>query len=153
MSIVASVKVYDGIVLGADSMTQVMTTTIDNKLQIGVLKTYSNANKIFRIKDLSMGILTYGAGNIGRRSIESYLLEFVEDHIKGEKTVGGVTEALLKFFGDAYSAHYKDLEKEKWPQLGVFVGGYSENEKLPEEWEFRHITETKKQVSGTCQQV
>ena len=74
MSVVAAVKVYDGIVLGADSATSIQATMPNG--QIGVIKSYQNAQKLFRIGNLKICALTYGLGNIGNRSILSMITEF-----------------------------------------------------------------------------
>ena len=70
MSIVASVKVYDGIVIGAESMTQLFANVPGNPQPV-CIKAYSHARKIFQVGRL--GILTFGGGNIGNRSIESFV--------------------------------------------------------------------------------
>ena len=56
MSIVASVKVNDGIVLGADSAATISAQVAPNIVQS--VKTYQNAQKIYRIADLKAAILT-----------------------------------------------------------------------------------------------
>src|SRR5271167_4774664 len=74
MSLVATVKVYDGIVLGAESMTQLTTNVPGQGPQ--VVKSYENAQKMFHVGEKPIGVLTYGIGNIGRRSMESFVHEF-----------------------------------------------------------------------------
>ena len=58
MSIIACVKVHDGIAMGSDSATQI--TGKNRQGNIGVLKTYKNAKKIFDFQELPIGILTCG---------------------------------------------------------------------------------------------
>ena len=74
MSIVACVKVQDGLVLGCDSTTQISGR--DPAGNVGVLKVYQNAEKLFKIEGLPVGILTYGTGNIGPKSIRTIIREF-----------------------------------------------------------------------------
>ena len=57
MTIVASVKVRDGLVLGTDSMTQISAPTPEGEIQI--LKAYSNARKLFQIKDAPIGVMLH----------------------------------------------------------------------------------------------
>jgi hypothetical protein len=136
MSIVASVKVYDGIALGADSITQLIGE--DAKGQFAVMKTYSHARKLFRLSQ-SIGLLTYGVGNIGKRSIESYVIEF-EGKLRSEDAqllnVKNIGKSLFEHFHSIYNSEYTNVPETKWPVLGVYVAGYSENNPMAEEWEF-----------------
>lgn len=50
MTIIASVKAKDGIVLATDSMTQIGNREQDGKMSI--VMTYRNAKKLFRIREL-----------------------------------------------------------------------------------------------------
>ena len=58
MSIIVSVKVRDGIVLGADGMSQIYAQ--DNQGRTGVAQTYKNAKKLFEVSDVRMGIMAGG---------------------------------------------------------------------------------------------
>ena len=75
MTIIASVKARDGIVLATDSMSQLIAR--NQAGQVGIVKTFCNARKLFRIKELQMGTMSYGLGNIGtnRRSLENREME------------------------------------------------------------------------------
>jgi len=136
MSIVASVKVYDGIVIGAESMTQLFA----NVGGIGQhIKSYSHAQKIFRIADLPVGALTYGGGNIGNRSMESFVHEFSQaerQRAEDEKTVEAITTRLLNFLRDYYHRGFGNLPEPQRPVIGFYVAGYSPNQPLASEWEF-----------------
>jgi len=61
MTLCVAVTTAGGLVLGADSMTVVTDGP--------ATKTYANAVKIFEVPGLPVGILTYGLGSLGRRSI------------------------------------------------------------------------------------
>lgn len=139
MSIIVSVKVRDGIILGADSTTQIYLK--DQQGRVGVAKTYSNARKLFQIGDLKIGVMTYGAGNIGNRSAQGWLRDFserVKCLPKEEKTsVQKVTVQLLDFLGTEYNTVFKDVPENEKPLIGIFVGGYSKDNAFPEEWEFQ----------------
>lgn len=140
MTIIASVKARDGIVLATDSMSQL---TASNKAgQVGVIKTYSNAKKLFRIRELNMGVMSFGLGNIGTRSIENLILEFsrtLNDYVVEPYTVEAVSNGLYKFITGVYNDAFKDIaleKKRKQLRLGFFIGGYSPDSFLAEEWEF-----------------
>ena len=133
MSIVACVKVHDGIGLGADSMSQIIGKGPQG--QIGPIKAYENAQKLFQIGALPVGVATYGIGNFGPRSVGSFLLEFgrrkdLKDNVED------LAVELHKFLGSAHEDLYGKLPEEQKPVLGLVVAGYSANKLLAEEWEF-----------------
>ena len=136
MSIVASVKVYDGIVLGSDSKTQLRG--FDQHGQRTYIQTFNHARKLFQIRELPIGILTYGAGNIGRRSVESHIIEFTRNLVlTDDLTVRAITDQLLKHLKEVFDDQYQGMEIRKRPALGIFVAGYSGvPSSLPDEWEF-----------------
>lgn len=137
MSIVVSVKVCDAIILGADSTTQL--TNRDRDGNIHWVQSFHHARKLFPIKGLNIGILTYGVGNIGKRSVESYLLDYTaqlqEENVR-EITIQMITERLMEFLAYHYNEQYSSLPAEQWPTLGIYVAGYSPGSKLAEEYEF-----------------
>lgn len=133
MSIIASVKVHDGIALGADSASQIFGK--DPQGQVGVIKAFQNAQKLYQIGELPIGVGTYGIGNLGPRSIGSFILEFGQD-IKLHDSVERVAIELYKFILTEYDSVYGNIAPESKPELGFLVGGYSSNQPLAEEWEF-----------------
>jgi len=142
MSIIASVKVYDGLAIAADSMTQILGVESESG-PIGVVKQYQYARKIFQLSDLTIAVATYGIGNIGSRSIESLLLEFSKlyvNHFGQAKSLAinikDNTETLFNFIKEKYNDAFSILNLNEKPQLGFFVGGYSTNSPFAEEWEF-----------------
>lgn len=130
MTICASVKVRDGIVLGTDSMTQIWGQ--DEKGNRGFIKSYSNARKLFQIRDLPVGVMTYGIGNLGPRSIYGFLREFSSRYSE-DPDVESISVSLYAFFSQAYEEHFG---KAPSAPLGFFIAGYSPNQPFPEEWEF-----------------
>jgi len=149
MTIVACVKVQDGIVLGCDSATQISGK--DPKGSMGVLKVYENAKKLIEfgnppIWKLPLGILTYGIGNIGKKSIRTVIAEFrsgFDFSPKKAYQIKDIAEQLRDFLQRAYDEEYSTIEKEQKPVLGVFVAGYSSNSSLGEEWECMIPQDTK----------
>lgn len=131
MTICASVKVRDGLVLATDSMTQIQGTSEDGT--VGVLKTYSNAKKLFRIGLLPIGVMSYGIGNIGKRSIQGFMRDFSWG---GADTVRDVTDSLYQYIKTAYDGEFNPLPQEQRPVLGFYVAGYLQNKPFAEEWEF-----------------
>ncbi len=135
MTIVASVKVHDGVVLGADSVTQIATQTPQG---MQFIKSYRHANKLFHLEGSPIGVTTYGAGNIASRTIESYVLEFSRQEAANPapKEVQAVAARLLAFLRAAYDAQFGQLPPQQKPVLGILLAGYSPNSPLAEEWEF-----------------
>ena len=136
MSIVASVKVHDGIAIGADAMSTILGR--DAQGNVGVVKTYEHAEKLFRLGQTPIGVAVYGIGNIGPRSIGSFIHEFGKKLTEPED-VEKVAADLLAFLRSQYDAQLRDVAQvpaEQRPQLGVLIAGYSPNEPLADEWEF-----------------
>jgi hypothetical protein len=144
MSVVATVKVYDGIVLGAESMTQ-LTAIVNGIPQL--IKSYENAQKLFQVGNFPIGVLTYGAGNLGRRSIESFVHEFsrAEEARQAKAIKAGqvepvdVEQTAKRFFGfmkGQYEQAFGAMAPDQMPGLGFIVAGYSDGEHLASEWEF-----------------
>ncbi len=129
MTIVASVKVRDGLILGTDSMTTIFGPQ-------GVLKTFSNARKLFRITGRPVGVMTYGLGNIGPRSIEGLVLDFCRKLEDGHGKVQELAQKLYDFIKDAYEQEFGGVPIDERPELGFLIAGYSDGEPLPEEFEF-----------------
>jgi hypothetical protein len=130
VTICASVKVRDGLVLGTDSMTQIWGE--DPAGNRGIIKTYSNAPKLFQVGKLPIGVMTYGIGNLGPRSIQAFIREFGDRH--GEAPdVSEVSQELFTFFSEAYGNYVSGTPA---PALGFYVAGHTPGEDFPSEFEF-----------------
>lgn len=138
MTVAVSCNVSDGVILGVDSAVTVPA-------EDGVAKVYENAEKLFQIKDLPIGVATYGIGALGDRSIGSYLREFESEYPEivadNECKVIDVVEGLRDFFRDRYREKivpqiddFDSLPDEKKPVLGLVVGGFSQQASLSEVW-------------------
>jgi hypothetical protein len=145
MSIVACVKVYDGIVIGAESMTQLLANFpvpgAPGPLQPMHIKSYSNAQKIFQIAGLNVGVLTYGGGNIGNRSMASFVHEFSQNQSAqpaNDRSVQAVADRLLAHIRGYYDTAFGALPEPQRPVIGFYVAGYSPSpdQHLGAEWEF-----------------
>ncbi len=137
MSIVACVKVYDGIVLGAESMTQLYAEIAPGKAE--PVKAFSNARKLFQIAKLPVGVVTYGGGNIGKRSVESFLNEFSESYLEKKPkdcSVEEIAKNLLNFIRGSYEKEHSEIPPDQRPVIGFLLAGYSAGKHLGSEWEF-----------------
>lgn len=134
MTIVASVKVRDGLILATDSMTQIYGTGPEGGPP-QFMKSYENARKLFRVGELPIGVMTYGLGNLGQRSIEGLMLQFSTEIVGNRKKVETVARSLFEFVKSKYEAEGY-LGSPDPPALGFSVAGYSPNGHFPDEWEF-----------------
>src|SRR5439155_7445611 len=104
--------------------------------EIQILKAYSNARKLFQIKDAPIGVMTYGLGNIGNRSIEGLVLDFCRTPEADATAVEEIAAALYAFVSTQYNDVFGEFPQEQRPVTGFFIAGYSEGAPFPEEFEF-----------------
>jgi len=136
MTIVAAVKSRDGLVLGTDSVSQVLG------MQPGApapqfLKAYANATKLFRIGDWEIATATWGSGNIGNRSTGGIVLDYAESLKSQPSSIQEAANGLRDFVAPLYDSAFASLAAEARPLLGFLIGGYSAGQSLPELWEVR----------------
>lgn len=136
MSIVACVKVYDGLALGAESMTQLLGQ-VPGSQQPQFMKAYGNARKLFEIRTrpLGVGVLTYGAGNIGPRSVGSFIEEYAET-VGPKENVADIAKGLRDHIQKEYQVQFGALPINLQPATGFYVAGYSPDAHVGEELEF-----------------
>ena len=131
MSIVACINVHDAVVFGADSITTITGTNEDGALS--VLKSYRHAQKLYQMSD-QLAAATWGSGNIGGRSIRSFVAEYARSLDENNPAeVSAVAQGLLGHIREAYVDHYGAQTSS---EIGVMVGGYSPGSELPEILEF-----------------
>jgi hypothetical protein len=159
MTIAIALKVGDGVVLGADSASSILSDR-------GVENVYFNAEKVFNLrKGLPIGAATYGLGGIGLRSItslakdlrerftygsdewrldpESYTMEEVAVRLRRffyeELYLPGVRDALHALWeqrrAEAVVAGEPEPEPISFPLLGFIIAGFSAGRTKPEVWE------------------
>jgi len=152
MTIGIVANLSDGAVLGADSaITITGRAELPQGVHQGVLKVYNEAEKVYQLAELPIGIMSYGMAMMGKRTIESYVREFEaegdnREKIKGEK-LQDVAERLRGFFNGKYKeiigpelegnlqTPYEEIPPNKKPLLGIVLAGYSPGESLSEVWE------------------
>ncbi len=136
MTICVVVKVAEGLVLAADSAATLQGIIAGKPA--GVLQLFEFANKIARIKDYPIGVMSWGLGSISDRSIQSLIMEW-EYNYKNKKnnaqyTVQKVGQDLLTFLKKRYNKAYPP--KGDRPLLGLFVGGYSARQFFADEYTY-----------------
>ncbi|MGH2619282.1 MAG: hypothetical protein ACRDHG_01760 [Anaerolineales bacterium] len=109
----------------------------DEQGQSGVVKTYSNSRKLLQVAEKPIGVMSWGAGNIGLRSIEGLLREFSKQPgLEKIRTVQDTARALSEFLRGIYETEFPKIPVEQQPGIGLYIAGYSKNEEFAEEWEF-----------------
>jgi hypothetical protein len=135
VTICITIKVPDGLVLAADSMS---SYTILNPATQGwdVVQSYSYANKLIQFGSVPIGALAWGIGSLQRRSIQNLIEEFVHLHLgsHAQPTVADTTTALAQFMRIVYEQEYPDPSVR--PGLGFIVGGFDSSSPFARQWAF-----------------
>ena len=119
MSIMCSVYVPEGIVLAADSrMTgNIMMKTPDGKTQQqGMFTISDNAQKVFLLNKVRVGIASCGFAILENKTVSDYLRLFEIEEVRPKDNVTDVAKKL-----QAYAYKY-------FPNVHFFVCGYEEEE-------------------------
>ncbi len=133
MTVAVVVKVFDGLVLAADSATTL-------RMSSGEAQVYNHADKLFHLhRNLPIGAMTWGLGHIGAASISTIAkdlrLEFMGDGERGldpaTYTVEEVAHKTRDWFHDLFAA---DFDGPAPAPLGLLVTGYSAGSKDSEGW-------------------
>lgn len=142
MTVAVVVKVYDGLVLAADS-----ATTMDAGHTQHV---YNNANKVFQLhRQYPVGAMTWGLGALGAASIATLCKDlrrrlmgndpaFEEWDLTPNYTIEQVAGRCVEFFHDELIAPL--FAGQSVPSaLGILVAGYSAGASLAEAWEITFV--------------
>lgn len=148
MTIAISVRVGEGLVYAADSTSSLFDSI--NGVNV-LVQSYHHAQKLVQVRDLPVGVLTYGLALIGTRNVESLVAEYESEHLEplvDECNVRQIAQGLLDFLGNRYDAAMPPLAApteaaegdalpvDDRPRLGVVVGGYSDHQFFPEQYAF-----------------
>lgn len=143
-----TLKIFDGIVIGADSAATFIVPGADGT---PIVTVYNNANKITNLhKGLPIGMVSWGAGGFGEASI-AILLKDLRQRFTGE-VIGGTENWLIDsaaYHIEWVATRVRDfLIKEHYepaaqllplgqkPAFGFLVAGYSSDSATPEVWRF-----------------
>jgi hypothetical protein len=142
MSICVVVKVPEGLVLAADSAATVegAAVTPDGKPgPAGVLKVFQTATKVLQIRDLPLGVMTWGAGSFGARTIASLVEEFentreIRELEANALNVKAVANSFWDFMKKKSDELFSAIPVNARPRSGLAICGYSGSEFFPEEY-------------------
>jgi hypothetical protein len=146
VTVCVSVRVAEGLILAADSAVTLEGEIRGPKgVQQGVLQTWNFGNKVARIKDYPIGVMTWGIASISARSIMSLIMEFEYAFPDKDGNAGfsvrSVADSLLAFLTDRYEAAYPPKSQGR-PLLGLFVGGFSSGEFFSDQYRYEFPTST-----------
>jgi hypothetical protein len=119
-------------------------TNFDAKGEIS--KVFLDADKIFRPKEMRVGIATYGVASLHGRTIGSFIREFSANRGNDDLEnleLREVVERLRKFILAYYISYleqihqlpFDQIPENKKGQLGLVVGGFSSGSLQSELWE------------------
>jgi len=140
MSICVSVKVGEGLVLAADSVSAIGGAVGEGAP--GVLNTYEHATKICQVKDYPMAVASWGIGSVGARTVASLVAEFsnsapsVKDKEAKGYTAKQLAAQVFGFVKEKYGEAFEGAPKgrEDRPALGLLAAGYGTGEFFPEQY-------------------
>lgn len=144
VTVAVVVKVFDGIILAADSAT---TLSIPVAGGGAIHQVYNSANKVFHLhRSLPVAAMTWGLGAIESASIATLtkdlrrrLMGNDPDHADWSLnpdayTIEEVAERYVEMFhGELYSTSFGGASGV--PELGMLIAGYSSGEKQAEAWQ------------------
>ena len=135
MTICISIKVPDGLVLAADSMSAYLVLNPATQAW-DVVQSYSYANKVIQLGSAPIGVLVWGIGSMQRRSIQNLIEEFSRQHLASnpKPAVDATASALAAFIRSGYEQDFPDTQKRL--VLGFLVGGYDDSSPFARLWAF-----------------
>ena len=136
------VKVPEGLVLAADSATTVQAGLVPpghDGGTSGILKVFLNATKVFQIRDLPVGVLTWGAGAFQARTIASLVEEFensetIRETSRQSLSIRDVADTFWDFMRSKSDEFFAEIPIDSRPRSGFVICGYSKSEFFPEEY-------------------
>jgi len=123
-------------VLGTDSVSTLLVATPQG--QPAVAKSYSHTQKLFELRDYSIGVATWGAGALGGRSIAGLVADFSDSLSSRPSTIQDAAVQLDQFISGLYNSQFSALPIAQQPVLGFWVGGYSQGTAFSELWEVNY---------------
>jgi hypothetical protein len=139
MSVAVLFNLSDGLVLGVDSAL----TAFDSQ---GISKVFEDADKLFQLSNLPIGIASYGIAGLESRTIGSFIREFERTGVGHQRlaeiSIAEVAEHLRRFFLELYVRNaetvfgvpFDQIPDDKKGSLGLIVGGLSPGQFLSEVW-------------------
>ena len=139
MTICASIRTPEGLVLAADSMVSLEgAINTPQGPKTGIFQTFEFANKVMQLKDYPIGVMSWGIASISNRSIQSLIMEFEYDYkfLKNNKTytVKNIANDLFTELKAKYDTAYPTSGQQ--PLLGLYIGGYSSRQFFSDQYTY-----------------
>ncbi len=157
MTICVSVKVAEGLVFAADSVTTLLgAIKTPQGTQEGAIQMFEFANKVTQVKDYPIAVMSWGAASISDRTIQSLVMEFEYNYPFAQENQGykveKVASELVTFIGNRYDAKYphkddKGQPNKQRPVLGLAIGGYSDKEFFADQFNIEFPRKEKLDIS------
>jgi hypothetical protein len=149
MSICVAFNLSDGVVMAVDSAITMFSGPGT------ISKVFLDADKLFQLGKLRVGIATYGVASLHGRTIGSFIREFAGDKNNGDLPdldLREIAERLRKFILGYYLSFLENIHAKPFDEipdnmkgiLGLVVGGFSPGSFQSEIWEIvipNHNTE------------
>lgn len=140
VSICVAFNLSDGVVIAVDS-----ATTMSDAFG-STTKVFLDADKLFQLGDLKVGIATYGVAALDGRTIGSFIREFSLRQSNDDLpslAIREIVERLRMFFFEnyrlfaekLYGAPFEQMPAEMKGALGLVVGGFSSGAFQSELWQ------------------
>ena len=111
MSVAVVFNLSDGLILGVDSAL----TAFDTQ---GISKVFEDADKLFQLSNLPIGVASYGIAGLESRTISSFIREFERTGFPAdnpaELSIAQVAERLREFFLNVYVRNAEAIFGTKW---------------------------------------
>jgi hypothetical protein len=140
MSICVAFNLSDGAVIAVDSATTMYSGPG------AISKVFADADKLFQLGELRVGIATYGVAALHGRTIGSFIREFTVDPANADLStldLKEIAERLRKFFLAYYRSFAEKIHSKPFDEipasqkglLGLVIGGFSPGSFKSEIWE------------------
>jgi hypothetical protein len=143
MTINIAISVSEGLVMAADSLSQISVGDDVHSL-------HQSVEKITEIRGRPIAVMINGLGEIEKRTIISLIRQFEFDEYQKQNTpirkwpVSVLTSNLSATLQQRYDSAFENSEDR--PSLGVIVGGYSWGEFFPELFEINFAERATRQI-------
>jgi hypothetical protein len=144
MTVAVACTVPDGVILGVDSAVTIGEAS-------NPMKVYEDAEKIFQLGNLPIGVAIYGLASFGVRTIGNLLREFELKNPSGvlgknKRNIKDIVEQMRSFFTNEYmktvvpvleaqkGVPFAQIPVTERPGLGLVVAGFSMGMFSPEVW-------------------
>src|ERR1039458_9618527 len=140
MSICVALNLSDGVVMAVDSATTMFSGPG------AISKVFMDADKLFQLGKLKVGIATYGVASLHGRTIGSFISEFTANQGNADLptlSLKEIAERLRNFFLGYYRSFLEKIQTKPFDEipnnmkghLGLVIGGFSPGSFQSELWE------------------